>query len=129
MQTLFEQGETAPHLRGQRCGNCGRVAFPPNPYGCETCGMSGDAVTDMRLAGRGRLLAFVTTNHANQRDIPVPYTVASIALEDGPVIRALMTTPSDYGLKVNDIVEAVIVAAPSTEGTGQELRFRPMEAR
>ena len=131
VQTLFEQGDGVPNLKGQRCNNCGHIAFPPNPYGCEVCGMSGDVVTGVRLAGRGRLLAFATTNHANQRDIPVPYTVASIELEDGPVIRALMTGPTDDGLKPGDIVEAVIVAdrAGSSAGaTGRELRFQPVGA-
>lgn len=131
VRTLFEQGDGVLNLRGQRCGNCGHIAFPPNPYGCEVCGMSGDGIADVRLAGRGRLLAFATTNHANQRDIPVPYTVASIELEDGPVIRALMTGPTDDGLKPGDIVEAVIVADradTTTDVTGRELRFRLAEA-
>lgn len=131
MQSLFENGEKPPHLRGQRCCNCGRVAFPPNPYGCESCGKSGDVVADEKLPGRGRLLAFVTTNHANQRDIPVPYTVASIKLESGPVIRALMTKPGSDGLSVNDPVEAVIVRRAQNDSTAEpvhELRFQRVEA-
>lgn len=127
MRKLFEQGETSPCLRGQRCSHCGQVAFPPNPYGCEVCGSSGDAVVEERLAGHGRLLAFVTTNHANQRDIPVPYTVASIALDSGPVIRSLMIKPTDEGLKVGDVVEAVIVEGNRGASAGQsvpEIRFQ-----
>ncbi len=132
VQKLFEQEGASTHLRGQRCGRCGRVSFPPNPYGCESCGTFGEDVADMRLPGKGRLLAFVTTNHANQRDIPVPYTVASIALESGPVIRALMNTPTDEGLKINDAVEAVLVADSATtpaDVADQKLRFQPVETR
>ena len=131
MQSLFEQGEKSPHLRGQRCGNCGRVAFPPNPYGCESCGMSGDAVTDEMFAGRGRLRAFVTTNHANQRSIQVPYTVASIELEGGPVIRALMVQPGSEGLRVDDTVEAIVIIRGENDSAAEpahELRFQPAEA-
>lgn len=107
---------------------CGRLAFPPNPHGCEACGAAGALVAEEMLAGRGRLLAFVTTHHANQRDIPVPYTVASIALESGPVIRALMSKPLGDGLGVNDPVEAVVVeGAPGNPGGAAELRFRPVE--
>lgn len=77
------------------------------------------------LTGKGRLLAFVTTHNANQRDIAVPYTVASIALDDGPVIRALMTGPSDAGLEVDDSVEAVIISRESTPGVQSlQLRFK-----
>ena len=132
MQSLFEQGAETPHLRGQRCGNCGRVAFPPNPYGCESCGKSGDAISVENLAGRGRLRAFVTTNHANQRNIPVPYTVASIELEGGPVIRALMVQPGGEGIRVNDTVEAVIITRAAIDPAAepvQELWFQLAEAR
>lgn len=132
MQSLFEQGEKSPHLRGQRCSNCSRVAFPPNPYGCESCGMSGDVVIDEKLAGQGRLRAFVTTNHANQRNIPVPYTVASIELEGGPVIRALMVQPGSEGLRVNDTVEAVVIISGANDSAAEpvhELRFQLAEAR
>ncbi|MCA8900601.1 MAG: OB-fold domain-containing protein [Hyphomonas sp.] len=125
MEELFVAGENPPRLKGQRCGNCGRVSFPPNPYGCESCGASGAAIHEQLLKGKGRLLAFVTTRHAPQRRISVPFTVASIALEDGPVIRGLMSLPTDEGLHVGDSVEAVAVEVPEQ---GHQLRFLPAEA-
>ncbi|MEM5516453.1 OB-fold domain-containing protein [Henriciella sp. AS95] len=125
MHKLYDDEEMPPRLKGQRCGSCDRVAFPPNPYGCETCGAFGAQVEEQLLAGKGRLLAFVTTHHANQRDISVPYTIASIALEDGPVVRALMNTPTDSALKVNDAVESVLVGRQAPTGDAvDELRFR-----
>lgn len=125
MAELFVAGDNPPRLKGQRCGNCGRIAFPPNPYGCESCGASGVALHEQLLKGNGRLLAFVTTHHAPQRYISVPFTVASIALEDGVVIRALMGSPVDAGLHVGDPVEAIIVEIPEQ---GHQLRFLPTEA-
>ncbi|MGB3625616.1 MAG: OB-fold domain-containing protein [Henriciella sp.] len=125
MEKLIDQQEEAPRLKGQHCCACGRVAFPPNPYGCEICGASGEQIEEQLLDGKGRLLAFVTTHHANQRDIAVPYTVASIALEDGPVIRALMKTPTDAELNVNDAVEAVLVSSETAAGDASpQLRFQ-----
>lgn len=133
MQKLFEQEGASTYLRGQRCGSCGRVSFPPNVYGCESCGSYGESIADERLSGRGRLLAFVTTNHANQRNIPVPYTVASIALESGPVIRSLMIPATGDNLKINDAVEAVLVADSSASladgAAGPTVCFQLAEAR
>ena len=87
-------------------------------------GYRGQPVQEQLLAGKGRLLAFVTTHYANQRHISVPFTVASIALEDGPVIRALMSEPTDDALHVNDPVEAILVDGGKH---GHELRFQPAE--
>ncbi|WP_417593235.1 Zn-ribbon domain-containing OB-fold protein [Parasphingorhabdus sp.] len=126
---LFNTNTHPPSLNGQICLDCGRVSFPPNQYGCEGCGAAADQLDAMPLTGRGRLTAFVTTHHANQRDIAVPYTVASIALDDGPVIRALMKEPTDEGLEIGARVEAVEVVSPDgSESKASELRFELGEA-
>lgn len=106
-----------PQLKGQQCGGCDRVHFPPNSYGCEKCGATD--LADRTLIGRGRILAVVTTHHANQRDIAVPYTVASIRLDEGVVIRAVMAEATDDALATDDRVEAVVV--------NQALRFQKCE--
>lgn len=124
MEALYEKQGPATVLRGQHCRLCGHVAFPPNPYGCENCGGSGDALEGRMLAGRGRLLAFVSVNRAVRPNVAVPYTVGSIALEDGPVIRALMN--ADVApLHVDSRVEAELIE--TTKGDAPQLRFRAME--
>ena len=129
MAGLFLEGEPNPALRGQECEGCGRVAFPPNPYGCEKCGAPAAMLVDRPLAGRGRIVAFVTTTHANRHDLSVPYTMASVALDDGPVIRAIMTDSTGESLAGGDAVETVLVErAADEESTDRVLRFQKREA-
>jgi uncharacterized OB-fold protein len=125
LDALYEKQGTATALRGQHCQRCDRVAFPPNPYGCEHCGASGEALETRLLAGRGRLLAFVDVNRAVRPNVAVPYTVGSIALEDGPVIRALMNS-DPAPLAVDAQVEGELIQI--ADGDAPQLRFRTMEA-
>jgi uncharacterized OB-fold protein len=128
MAQLFIEDSTPPALRGQRCGICDAVAFPPNPYGCEKCGAPATKLIDQALAGRGRLRAFATTFIPPRKDMPAPFTVASIALADGPVVRALLTSPTDESLSIGDEVQAVLVSIPTENGAQTQLRFAPVEA-
>jgi len=128
MTELFLAGMTPPSLRGQRCGACNSLSFPPNPYGCEKCGAPAAELIDHALAGRGRLQAFATTFLAPCKDMPAPFTIASIALEDGPVVRALLTSPTDESLSIGDVVQAVLVKNSTEDGARTQLRFEPVEA-
>lgn len=125
MNELFLDATTPPSLRGQACAACSEVSFPPNPHGCETCGATASELSEFPLAGRGRLRAFATTYLPPRKDVDAPFTVAVIALEAGPVIRALMVDPTAEALKVGDAVRARIV----TGGDGaRQLRFELTEA-
>lgn len=108
MPDLFERDGLPPALRGQKCLDCSRIHFPPNAYGCEKCGAAADKLLDHPLAGHGRIRAFVTTHHASRPELAVPYTIAVIALDGGPVIRAIMTDTTGETLTAGDSVEATL---------------------
>lgn len=128
MSALHVKQDGPLSLKGQKCLRCGRVSFPSNPYGCESCGAFGPDIEDELLVGRGVILAFVTVNRAIRPNVGVPYTVISVALEGGPVIRALIADPADTDLQVGDAVEAELVAPATPEqGEAQQVRFRRME--
>ncbi|HEY0942570.1 MAG TPA: OB-fold domain-containing protein [Steroidobacter sp.] len=128
MADLYVEGTLPPSLRGQRCRVCNAVTFPPNPYGCEQCGATGADLAEHALAGRGRLRAFATTFLPPRKDVPAPFTVASITLDDGPVVRALLTCPTDESLRIGGAVQAVLVEQQSSEnGMQTQLRFEPKE--
>src|SRR5262245_20452118 len=78
-----------PVLRGGRC-RCGYVFFPMQTYGCERCGCAGDALTPAALAGRGRLVATARVHLHADPARPAPFTIGTIALDAGPVIRTLL---------------------------------------
>jgi len=76
-------------IHARHCARCGTIVFPPQEYGCTTCGAHGDALTAADIAANGTLVAAVVVhNHAT---FPVPFTMAKLKLDSGHVIRALLT--------------------------------------
>ncbi len=119
-----------PKLHGGRCRACGYVFFPPQSYGCEICGASGDQLQPLALKGEGMLKSFATVHLHSGKGIEAPFTVGVILLDDGPAVRALLVQKTDAGLKIGDRMHAVIVLAGADEGSAgaNELRFARRES-
>ncbi|WP_198679400.1 Zn-ribbon domain-containing OB-fold protein [Thermomonospora amylolytica] len=88
----------APVLHGQRCTWCGHVSFPRQPYGCEECGSPDTEPHD--LPGTGVVHAAATVHRHPDPRVPVPYTVVSVLLDDGPLVRGACATPTPVGTRV-----------------------------
>ena len=125
---LYPPSGEQPPLLGQHCTACGRVAFPPNPYGCEACGAEPDSLEPRELAGRGSLAAFATVHLHVGKGIEAPFTVGVVVLDDGPALRATLTCRSDEGLSIGDRVESVLVSQGTDDEDNEtvELRFEPL---
>ncbi len=119
-----------PPLLGQCCAGCGHIAFPPNPYGCESCGAEPDSLESRELPGTGKLAAFATVHLHAGNEIEVPFAVGVVVLDDGPAVRATLTCHTDEGLAIGDRVQSVLVTQGSdAEGNETvELRFAPVSA-
>ena len=119
-----------PTLNGGHCRACGYVFFPPQSYGCEFCGAPPEQLEAKSLKNEGVLSSFATVNLHQDRGIETPFTVGVIVLEDGPVIRAVLTHKTDEGLKIGDRMHAVVVAANDERGApANELRFAKRETQ
>lgn len=118
--------EGQPRLRVQRCGRCSTVAFPPQPYGCESCGAPATEATEMLVAATGTVLARATV-HRDLLGHPVPYTVAEVALDAGPAARVLLASPTGEGVHIGTHVRGVLV--PPEGGGRAELVFAPEPAQ
>jgi uncharacterized protein len=119
-----------PVLNGGKCRACGYVFFPPQRYGCESCGALPEKLEAAELRGRGRLHSYATVHLHQGKDIEAPFTVGLIVLDDGPAIRSMLTERSDAGLAIGDRMASVLVAA-GTDPDGNEmveLRFARAEA-
>lgn len=110
-------------LRGGKC-RCGYVFFPWQDFGCEQCGVSGDALVAMDLAGAGELIASSQVHLHADESRPVPFVVGTIALDDGPVIRTLLTCDAHAPARMRAVLEPV-----STGGHVLDLRFAPESSR
>ena len=120
-----------PSLNGSKCRACGYVFFPPQRYGCESCGAPPEKLEAVQLAGRGKLHSYATVHLHMGTDIKTPFTIGLIVLDDGPAISSTLTNPTDEGLAIGDRMKSVLVTA-STDQAGNEmveLRFAKAEAR
>ena len=76
-------------LRGGRC-KCGHTFFPMQSYGCEKCGRADPDLQPVDLKGQGVLAASVTVHMHARPERVAPFTIGTIKLDDGPVLRALL---------------------------------------
>lgn len=79
----FWDAVQARELRLQKCGSCGHVWYPPGPV-CTEC--LADDWTFTLMSGRGRIVTWTVFHRQYFPDIPVPYLVASIELDEGPLM-------------------------------------------
>ncbi len=120
-----------PALNGGKCRACGYVFFPPQRYGCESCGAPPEQLEAVELRGCGRLHSYATVHLHQGKDIETPFTVGLIVLDDGPAIRSLITNRTDEGLNVGDRMNSVLVAAGVDQDKNEmvEMRFARTEVR
>jgi uncharacterized OB-fold protein len=116
-------GEDAPKLRALRCA-CGFITYPPQRYGCESCGRDGSLAVELELDGRGVLTA-VAWVHVHP-SLPTPFALGRILLDAGLAVEAWLTG-NEGDLAVGRRVRAVLVSGAKTD-TGAPIldcRFAP----
>lgn len=96
-RSLFvaKAGSPFPKLVARRC-SCGAIFHPPHTYGCERCGLPGEATAEVEIEPRGVLTA-VTTVRVHPR-LPVPYRVARVLLDDGLAIDVRLDAGAELGI-------------------------------
>ena len=72
-------------LSGVRCRSCTTTFFPPQDYGCEHCGASGDHLEPCDLSTSGRILGFARVSKHHR--VETPFQIAEVALDAGPLVR------------------------------------------
>jgi hypothetical protein len=93
-------------LRLQKCRACGHIRFPPDPI-CPRC--LSPQHEWAALSGRGAVQTFVRFQRAydSSWEDRLPYVVALIQLEEGPVMISNVVGEGALQVKVNDPVEVV----------------------
>ncbi len=109
-----------PALLGGVC-ECGYVFFPMQNYGCERCGSR--VLAPRMLSGKGTLLASARVHLHIAKARQAPFTVASVALDDGPMVRTLLAE-DDPPLHPGCRVVTTLVTVVDAEGAERlDLRF------
>lgn len=93
------------NLIGTKCGNCGKVDFPPRSV-CPDCGRkSVGKMQTYKLGGKGSVVTYTTIYDApSQFDMQKPYVMAIIEMDEGVRLTSQLidVKPEDVkiGLKV-----------------------------
>ena len=98
-----------PVLNGGKCRACGYVFFPPQRYGCESCGALPEKLEAAELRGRGRLHSYATVHlHQGKDIVPIPGTKRRAYLEENVAaaklkLDAAQTTQLDSAMRPENI--------------------------
>ena len=99
---LYDPLPDVPVLSGTQCARCARVYFPPIGLGCEICGAPAEDLLPTMVAATGTIHALAQV-HLHQGAPDTPFTIAEIALDAGPLIRAMVhpeSPPLSIGVAV-----------------------------
>lgn len=121
--SLFSVGpDGAPALMGRRCRSCGHRFFPAQDLGCERCGARPGELAALDLATTGTILVATTAGFGP--GVTAGTVLGEIALDDGPVIQAILHPPPAQGAnppRPGTRVRGLLV--PGTQPDTVELRF------
>ena len=127
---LYSLDHPKPLLRGARCISCQTAFFPNFGIGCEVCGATPEnlVVEELPTLGTVHTIATVWVHDDPNSDlvpyqIQTPFTVAEIALNAGPFIRALMSDNQTDEI-IGRQVEAVWIVAGHTASGDQIMEPR-----
>lgn len=92
-------------LVGEVCDKCGTPIFPPRDL-CPEC--EAPAKTPYTFSGRGEVYSYSTVYHPPFGfEENVPYTVALVRLEEGPLVTAQLTDVEADKVEIGMPVEMV----------------------
>ncbi|MEU9210987.1 zinc ribbon domain-containing protein [Streptomyces sp. NPDC048415] len=115
---LYDVEADPPILNGTTCSECGRVYFPPLGIGCEACGAAAERLLPIPVAASGTVHSLAQV-HLHRGQPPVPFTIAEIRLDDGPLIRGTLGPDAD-GVGIGDPVSATW-AVTATQDDGAQV--------
>lgn len=113
-----------PSLKGCQC-KCGYVFFPRQYFGCESCGRLADEIEDIEMSGRGKIREFATVHRSHRKDLKAPFIVATIVLDAGVAIRALLDVNDEKLLSIGQTVYSTLSTVEKDEDGREivDLRF------
>ena len=92
-------------LVGEVCPHCDAKIFPPRDV-CPYCG--GEAKTQYAFSGKGKVYSYTVMYDAPAGyEENLPYTVAVVALDEGPKVTAQLTDLGEQPVEIGMPVEMV----------------------
>jgi uncharacterized OB-fold protein len=115
----YREGLARGELLVARCPDCGHLQLPPRPV-CGRCSSAREAEW-VPVSGRGRVWSHVVFHKRYLADGPqTPYSVAVVALDEGPRLITNVITDDPADVRVGLAVEAVF-----ERGESPLVKFKP----
>jgi uncharacterized protein len=95
-------------LEASHCPNCGLLAVPPEPIGCERCGTPVGALTRATATSSGVVIGHAVVYEHAQPQPPTPFVVVAVQLDAGPVVRSLLRGAGPDDVAMGDRVEGAV---------------------
>jgi scaffold protein (connect acetoacetyl-CoA thiolase and HMG-CoA synthase) len=95
------------NLVGTKCGNCGKVDFPPRSV-CPDCGRkSVGKMQTYKLSGKGTVVTYTTIYDApSQFDMQKPYVMAIIEMPEGVRLTSQLINVKPEDVRIGMKVQA-----------------------
>jgi uncharacterized protein len=81
------------------------VAVPPEPIGCERCGLPARAFTVSAFPSTGEVTAHAVVHHHAKPEPPTPFVVVEVRLDAGPVVRSRLRDARSDEVRIGQRVE------------------------
>lgn len=104
----FWQAANDGRLVLQRCDACGHYRWTPQIL-CTAC--LAEPFTWTEISGRGKLYSYTLVHRAPLAGFEVPYVLAVVELEEGPLMLTRIVDSAHEGLAVNAPVEIAFTRA------------------
>lgn len=95
------------NLIGTKCGNCGKVDFPPREV-CPACGRKSiGKMARLKLGGKGTVVTYTVIHDAPaQFEMQKPYVVAIIEMDEGVRLTSAVIDVKPEDVKIGMRVQA-----------------------
>jgi uncharacterized protein len=113
-------------LRLQRCDACGELRVPPGPV-CPRC-LSPEA-TWTPLSGEGSVLGWTVFHRQYFPELPVPYTVIAVQMDEGPIVVGNYVNGGDRRPACGDRVRLTYEDAAGESGSWKIHQWEPDQER
>lgn len=97
-------------LEASRCPQCGLLAVPPEPIGCERCGTPGGELQRTSTASSGVVIGHAVVHQHARPEPATPFVVVEVRLDAGPVVRSLLRDAGPGDVDLGDRVEGATLA-------------------
>jgi len=94
----------ADHLDASTCPACGHISVPPEPIGCEGCGLPARDLELAKISAAGVVTAHALVHQHAQPEPTAPFVVVEVKLDAGPVVRALLRDGADVVVEIGSRV-------------------------